>query len=53
MVPFWTTKVYDKTLQYVGYAKYFDEVYIDGDLKKFDFVAYYGLNNEVLTKAYF
>lgn len=47
MVPFWTFKLNDKVIQYTGFAKYFDEVFIDGDLDKLDFIAYYSVDNEV------
>ena len=40
-VPFYWTRHYNKTVQYVGYAHEFDEVYIQGDVMANKFVAFY------------
>lgn len=32
MLPFFYTRLHDKSLAYTGYAKEFDQVTIDGDL---------------------
>ena len=50
-IPFFWTRQYDKSLQYVGYGSKFDTVYVDGNPKSYDFTAYYGLNNQVVATA--
>jgi len=50
-IPFFWTRQYEKSLQYVGYGSKYDQVHIDGDLKNFTFVAYYGLNNRIVAAA--
>lgn len=50
-IPFFWTRQYEKSLQYVGYGAKYDQVHIDGDLKNFSFVAYYGLNNRIVAAA--
>ena len=46
--PFFWTSVFGKNLRYVGHCKEFDEVLVDGDLKKLNFVAYYCQKDEAL-----
>jgi len=38
-------------MQYVGYAKSYDDVHIDGSLEECKFVAYYMKDNKVLAAA--
>jgi len=39
--PFFWTSLFGKNLRYVGYCTKFDELMVDGDLDKLNFVAYY------------
>ena len=50
-IPFFWTRHYDKSLQYVGIGGKFDDVHIEGDPKKYDFVAYYGRNGRVIAAS--
>ena len=50
-VPYYWTRMWDKTLQFTGNASNFDEVYIDGDISKYTFVAYYFNNGNVVGCA--
>lgn len=40
-VPFFWTTQFDATLNYIGHAKDWDEIVVDGDVAKKDFIAYY------------
>ena len=46
-IPFNYSVHYGKVFQYSGYCNFYDEMYIEGDLKNFDFVAMYSWNGEV------
>jgi hypothetical protein len=50
-VPFYWTRHYNKTVQYVGYAQEFDEVYIQGDVMANKFVAFYIYKGKILAVA--
>ncbi len=50
-VPYFWTRQWDKTMQYTGYGASFDEVFIDGDLSKLTFLAYYLKGNKVVGFA--
>ncbi|CAD8063567.1 unnamed protein product [Paramecium sonneborni] len=50
-VPFFWTRQWDKTLSYSGVGEGFDEVIIDGDLKKLKFIAYYAKNGSIVASA--
>jgi len=47
---FWTTQ-YGKSLRYCGHALSFDDLYIDGNLEKLEFVAYYIREGKVVAAA--
>lgn len=49
--PFFWTSMFGKNLRYVGHCKQFDDLVIEGDLKKFSFVAYYCHKNVVKAVA--
>ena len=49
--PFFWTSLFGKNLRYVGHCTEYDELVVDGDLKKLNFVAYYCLKNEVKAVA--
>ncbi len=42
---------YGKSLRYCGYAHKYDQVIVDGDLFKLEFVAFYCLEGKVLAAA--
>jgi NADPH-dependent 2,4-dienoyl-CoA reductase/sulfur reductase-like enzyme len=48
-IPFYWVRFFDKSLQYVGNTESFDEVYIEGNVEEFKFVAYYIKNNKVVA----
>lgn len=50
-IPYFWTRMFDKSLQYVGYASQFDEVFIDGNLSELKFTAFYFRNNQVVAFA--
>jgi hypothetical protein len=50
-VPFYWTRHYNKTVQYIGYAHEFDEVHIEGDVLANKFVAFYIKDGRVLAVA--
>lgn len=50
-IPFFWTRNFMKSVQYTGYHRSYDEVFIDGDLKEQKFVAYYIKDNKVLAAA--
>jgi len=49
--PFFWTSLFGKNLRYVGYCTQFDELIVDGDLQKLNFVAYYCYQNTVKAVA--
>ena len=49
--PFFWTKQADISLNYVGFARDWDELVIDGSLQEQDFLAYYIQNNQLLAVA--
>lgn len=51
MLPFFYTRLHDKSLAYTGYAKEFDQVSIDGDLSQQNFLAIYSKNDRILAAA--
>ncbi|HKI46419.1 MAG TPA: FAD-dependent oxidoreductase [Balneolales bacterium] len=46
-IPFFWTSQSNATLNYLGYAKDWDDLIIDGNIKNDDFMAYYVKNNEI------
>ncbi|EGR30814.1 hypothetical protein IMG5_122850 [Ichthyophthirius multifiliis] len=50
-IPFFWTGFFGKQLHYTGFVKNYDEVYIQGDLKKLEFLAWYLKNDKVLAVA--
>ena len=50
-VPFFWTRQYDLSLAYVGHAKEWDEVVLEGNLEQHDFLAYYIKGEQVLAVA--
>lgn len=50
-VPYYWTRMWDKTLQYTGTGESFDEVFVDGNLNKYEFVAYYFKNEKIVGFA--
>ncbi|MGO9567701.1 MAG: FAD-dependent oxidoreductase [Desulfomonilaceae bacterium] len=50
-VPFFWTNQVDLYFRYVGYAKEWDEIIINGDLDSQDFIAYYVKNSKVYAAA--
>jgi len=52
LVPFFWTRHYNKSLQYVGQASEFDTVHIDGDLgPEGKWLALYAKNDKILAAA--
>lgn len=52
--PFFWTSLFGKNLRYVGYCAEFDELLVDGDMEKLNFVAFYcykGVVRAVATMA--
>ncbi|CAD8050095.1 unnamed protein product [Paramecium sonneborni] len=47
-IPFTYTEQFGKVLQQTSSWPQFDEVHIEGDLKKWDFIIYYGMNDFVV-----
>lgn len=47
IIPFFWTRNFNKTLQYTGYHREFDEVFVDGSLEDHKFVAYYIKDDKV------
>ncbi|MEH2168682.1 MAG: FAD-dependent oxidoreductase [Nostoc sp.] len=47
---FWTMQ-FDFPLRYIGHAQSWDEIIVDGDLQKQEFIAFYLKNNQVLAVA--
>lgn len=50
-VPYYWTRMWDKTLQFTGNGSDFDEVFVDGDLSKHTFSAFYSKNGKVVGFA--
>lgn len=48
-IPFFWTRMYNKSIQYVGNAMFFDEVHIQGDVKEKKFIAFYIKDDRVLA----
>lgn len=48
-IPFFWTRFWNKSLQYTGYAPNYDEVHIEGNLDKLEFVAWYIKNDKILA----
>ena len=51
LVPFFWTNQFDITLAYAGHAQTWDEIIIDGDVLKKDFIAYYVKDKQVVAVA--
>lgn len=51
-VPFFWTNQYGKGMGYCGYAKSWDEIYIDGVPRDNKFIAYYIKNNQVIAACH-
>jgi apoptosis-inducing factor 3 len=50
-VPFFWTNQFDLQIDYVGHADTWDEIIVDGDIAKSEFMAYYVKDNRVLAAA--
>lgn len=50
-VPFFWTGQFELKLRYVGHAKTWEEVIVDGDLAELKFIAYYIQNHQVVAVA--
>jgi apoptosis-inducing factor 3 len=50
-LPFFWSRLFNKAVSYIGHTDSWDEVYIDGDLSKQTFVAYYIKQNRVVAAA--
>ena len=50
-VPVFWTMQFDFPLRYVGHAKEWDEIIVDGDLQKREFIVFYVKENQVLATA--
>ncbi|WGV24121.1 FAD-dependent oxidoreductase [Halotia branconii] len=50
-LPFFWTMQFKFPLRYVGHAESWDEIIIDGDLQKQEFIAFYVAKNQVLAVA--
>lgn len=50
-IPFFWTRHYDKSVQYVGYARSWDSIHIDGDPRANKFLALYIKDNKVVAAA--
>jgi hypothetical protein len=46
-VPFFWTRHYNKTIQYVGYSDSQDDIFIQGDVKAGKFLAFYTKGDKV------
>lgn len=51
VVPFFWSGQYDVKLRYVGHAEQWDEIHIDGNLDKSEFLAFYLQDNKVMAVA--
>ena len=50
-IPFFWSRNYNKTVQYIGYAQDFDEVHIQGDVMANKFLAFYIKDGKILAIA--
>ncbi|MEH2349840.1 MAG: FAD-dependent oxidoreductase [Nostoc sp.] len=50
-LPFFWTMQFKFSLRYAGHAESWDEIVVDGDLQKQEFIAFYIKNNQVLAVA--
>jgi hypothetical protein len=50
-IPFFWTKHYNKTIQFIGYANDYDRVHIDGSLADFKYLAYYIKGDRIVAIA--
>lgn len=50
-VPYFWTRHYNKGMSYIGHAREFDEVFVDGVPRDNKFLAYYIKDNKVLAVA--
>jgi NADPH-dependent 2,4-dienoyl-CoA reductase/sulfur reductase-like enzyme/nitrite reductase/ring-hydroxylating ferredoxin subunit len=50
-VPFFWTRQFDETLTYVGYARHWERIVFDGDVRQHDFVARYMQGEKTLAVA--
>lgn len=48
-IPFYWTRNYNKSIQYVGYAPEYDEIHVQGDIKAGKFLAFYIKSGKVLA----
>ena len=48
-VPFFWTRNFNNSLQYVGNTSSFDDVHIDGDISKDTFLAYYIKDGKIVA----
>ncbi len=51
IVPFFWSGQYDLKLRYVGHAEKWDEIFIDGDLDRTEFLAFYLQGNKIMAVA--
>ena len=50
-VPFFWSRAFNQSIQFIGYAPSWDEVILKGDTDKPSFVAYYVKNNKVVAAS--
>lgn len=50
-IPFFWTRFWNKSLHYTGYASQYDDVIVQGDLTKQEFIAWYAKNNRIVAAA--
>lgn len=50
-IPFFWTRFFNKSLQHIGNIKDYDKTYVDGDLEKLEFIAYYIKGNQIVSAA--
>ncbi|KRX10397.1 Rieske [2Fe-2S] iron-sulfur domain [Pseudocohnilembus persalinus] len=50
-IPFQWNNIYGKTLQYLGYARYWNEAHIIGSIKDWDFVVVYSFYDSIIAAA--
>lgn len=50
-IPFFWTRMWDKTLSYSGVNYGYDEVIVDGSLKDLKFIAYYAKKGTIVASA--
>lgn len=51
IVPFFWSGQFDLKLRYIGHAEKWDEVFIDGDINKPEFLTFYLQNNQIMAVA--